>query len=342
MCDGCKRPGNTYVCTLGKIAYLCAACYARQVRPELIKCGYSKALIDKRIETLIGDPDELEQWMGVCGFAACVREMLKRPTQAQDLFEATFHHLEPGDYDKDFTLPGGGSRTIPFVELIGRASTATSGVKSGYFVDWMLCRALVYVLKVVNISLYNREVKFSDTFNIADWNAVGHFAIQTDSLAYVASSICGLKVEGVLKQKYLSTVKAKREASPGVKKMTTSLKDPDVVARGLAMAQKAEAMLDGSRAMFTAVHTGHIYDGWTDGGVADGVFTANASTGDYTAIDNPTDLPFNHWVIIDGATVSGDKKTVEVDLWTWHTRRNVTYPIEHLTKYLREAIFVKL
>lgn len=343
-CDQCKISCVPYTCTIGGLSSLCSYCYAKLIRAELVKVGYDKGKLDARIGELTGDPDKLEQWMGVCGFAACIREVLYRKDQAQDLFEAAFHHLEPTTYNNAYRLPNGTSVLIPFPSIMGRLSTAVNAVKSGVFVDWILCRALTHVLKVVNRSLYNREVAFSDTFNMADWNEDGHFAIQTDSLTYVARSICGLKVLWVLKHDYLASVKSKREVSPRNAQATASLDaESDLSRRGLNLAKEMVFMLDGSTSMFTAIHTGHIYTGWTDNKATtpDSTFTTSASTGAYTPIDNTADLPFNHWVVINGATLSGDKKTVEVDMWTWHTRRKVTYKLEHLTKYLREAIFVK-
>jgi hypothetical protein len=366
MCEECKKAGPTYVCTIGKKADLCNDCYAKRLRTELSTKGYTKSKIEQRMNLLLTNPDELEQWKGVCGFAACVHEILRRKPQAMDLFHAAFHDLEPKDYDADFSLADSGKCKIPFIELIGRPDTAASGLATDYFVDWILCRALMYVLKATDGGRYSREADFSSLFNIKDWNEVGHFALQTDGVAFVARNILGMKVLWVLKHEYAPTVKATREYRKGtgeladwsakrLEQQTASLernvtsvkgrvKDEARTASeaGLHLAREAEFLLDGSVAMFTGLHAGHIYTGWSDAKTPSSTFTANASKGALTPIDNPAALPINHWVVINKAELSGDKQTLKVSMWTWHMRREISYPVNYVTNYLREAVFVKL
>lgn len=342
-CESCKILCVPYLCTIGGRSNLCSYCYSKAIRGELVTVGYTKGLLEQRFKELVTDPDKLEQFCGVCGFAACVHEILKRPDQAKNLFEAVFHHLEPQSYNNAFRLSDGTSVVIPFPAIMGKLSTVASALHSGYFVDWILCRGLTHALKVANRSLFDREVAFSDSFEMGDWHGDGHFAIQTDSLTYVAREICKLKVLWVLKHDYASTVKVKRESSPRLTQATASLDTTsDLSLRGQKMAREMVFLLDGSTAMFTAMHTGHIYAGWTESMRPDAEFTSRAGAGDYTDIDKPMELPFNHWVIIDAAEMTSDKNSIEVNMWTWHTRRKITYKIEHLTKYLREAVFVKL
>ncbi len=345
MCGDCKTGGiKTYPCQMGKSSSLCAKCYATRLRRTLPNYGYSKAMLESRFKELTTDPDCMEQWMGVCGFAACIHEILgrKSQTQVKDLFEATFHDLEPSSYDANFVMADGSSSTIPFVALIGRASTALLAVKSGYFVDWCLCRALMHLLHVKDAKRYNREVTFSNQFNIPKWNEIGHFAIQTDSLAYLARTLLGLKVLWVLKQDYASTVKVKRESTPQLAQASAALDDQsDLYQRGLKMAREMEYMLDGGTAMFTALFADHL-TGWGDSSVSDKAISSKVDGTFNLKEDDIVNLPFNHWVIINSAKLSSDKKFVEVSMWTWHNRRTITYPVKQVTKYLREAIFVKL
>jgi hypothetical protein len=344
MCGGCGTRGiKTYPCQMGKPASLCSKCYATKLRKALEPSGFSKSVLEDRYRELTTDPDCMEQWMGVCGFAACIHEILGRvsKTQVRDLFEATFHDLVSG-YDAVFVMADGTPSTIPFVELIGRPATVALAYKSGYLVDWCLCRALMYLLKVKDSTRYAREVDFSNQFNIPKWNEVGHFAIQTDSLAYVARTLLGLKVLWVLKQDYARTVKVKRESTPQLTQASASLDvQSDVYQRGLNMAREMEFMLDGGTAMFTALWADHL-TGWTDNGVADTEIEATINGKFNLKEDDLVNLPFNHWVIINKAKLSTDKRSVTVSLWTWHTRREITYPVRHVTKYLREAVFVKL
>jgi hypothetical protein len=360
MCSNCKSTNQVYVFPYQPNIHLCSKCFAESLRPWFVQNGYSKQHLDERIKNLIAVPDTIEQWKGVCGLAACIHEISKRDKMIRDLFEATFHELEPKFYDPDFVTADNQRVRIPFAEIIGDPINVINAMHQNCLVDWCLCRALSYVLKVKDSSRHTREISFSDHFEIPNWNEGGHFAIQTDSLAYVARQILGLKVLWVLKHDYAPTITLNRESHSRLTQATASLDKPQFDKRGrqqttapdpgLHLAKEAAFMLAGQTgkptmdktvAMFTAMHTGHIYNEWTKA-VPDSTLTANTQQGKMTALDKPDKLPFNHWVIIDEATVNETQKKVTFSMWTWHTRRTIEYPLAHVATYLREAIFVKL
>jgi len=203
----------------------------------------------------------------------------------------------------------------------------------------------MYLLNVKDNARYRRDVAFSDLFAIPDWFKEGHFALQTETVAFVAREILGLKVLWVLKQDYASTIATSRPTTPRLDQATANLEvEGSSYKKGLAMAREAEFLLDGSTAMFTSLHTGQIAVQWGDkSAVPDSVMSARLTGGTYhTGIDKPTVLPFNHWIIIDSAKLSSDKKTLKTSLWTWHTRRTIDFNVDVITNYLREAVFVKL
>jgi len=116
------------------MANLCNSCFAKQIQPKLAKHGYSMPAIENRFGELLANPDDLEQWAGVCGFAANIHEIFKRPIQIRDLFEATFHDLQPKSYDPYFRMADNRMVQIPFVELIGDTKTAQKALKDNKLV----------------------------------------------------------------------------------------------------------------------------------------------------------------------------------------------------------------
>lgn len=327
LCSECKQTTDKLYTVAGKA--VCSACGTNHYVRELFDRGWTQRRMEARLEQLLADPDRLDQWKGVCGFASGVYLLLRHhPKRARNLFNATFSDLAATG-ERFFVLPDGSRFAIPFLEIMGHQSNILVNHGHLKMVDWCLCRALMHVLSQKDPARYRQEEDFSELFRIKDWFQIGHFAMQTDSEVYLLKTVLGLRVLWTKSLAYRD-----RPLSKPFEQSTAKIKS------GLDLAREAEFMLDGTTSMITALW-GKDYSGtWTDATATDRSFDKLSARG----VEPPRAdqrLEYTHWVIIDSATISPDKQFLTVSMWTWAKRRQVRFKIEHLLDYLREAIFVK-
>lgn len=334
--DGCTR---TVTKKITNTMWVCdthfpEVIYFHQNKPDkAIAAGAD--LLRRRFERLVSNPDLLDQHMGVCGFAACVRLLLKyRPAKARELFEATFADVltDPTATKPVFTTASGLKVRIPLASLLGGHS-GHGGLwcKPHISADYYLCRAMIFVTEAQNSKLIDKSKTFSDLFEINNWYKAGHFAIDTKCLSSVIRDVLGMEVLSIAQLDPGAHSKAEKQPFGRISGQVTS-------PAGLAV-RMAVLLGDPTVSMVTSVYGTEFQGPWNEASTS--VELKGRATPDFASAPTKLRNRYTHWVMVDDKPPDLFTDEISVAIWTWAKKKTVAFNRDELHHYIREVIFVK-
>jgi hypothetical protein len=268
---------------------------------------FFKRRVSIRWGQILKDKDVDQGPFGICGMAASLHSLLlQRPQRASELAAATFWDLwqeqavipgHPGM--KEFPTAKCGAHHIDLPYLLRRHAqmwhhpppNAPAPVPE-YFTDFCVSRALGYLLKVTRPDRYDSEkCDFNQFFGehqtVAGRKKItraGTLALRTDTVAFILRDLLGAQVEIAhnnvdlhrTRQFWLGDVERKRTRNPQ--------QLMDGISRELRERKFVIAAID--------VHL-------ISAGIA----------------AHPEGLPYNHWVVIEGANRTAGGNNLKI--WSW-------------------------
>jgi hypothetical protein len=229
-----------------------------------------------------------------------------------------------------------------------------------YIVDYLLSRALGYLLKKTDAERYNSEkadfnVKF-DYRQPKDYRYLtraGTLALRTRNLAFILKDILGA-------QNLHITKNSTRGPGPGADRVTRGKKVDGINESWFSTAQELRNKFvthfppnDRTRfaiaAIFSDLHKARNFQSrnninvpgqppaWTLNRVSVGRAPHDPITNDSTRDARDANLQYNHWVVIEGFDQPGNATNLLI--WTWANYYRLNVQNQNLLSYIYDVIF---
>jgi hypothetical protein len=331
---------------------LCPACAGRRTKEDVAADAGKDftSTVVARWAILKKTPEKLNQdAFGVCGYASCLYVLLKNTdqTKAQELFEATFAQGIPAYNKATYSPPGGSPQDINFLYLTRKYFASGRGfATTAFFTDYMVCRALGYLLKRTANARYqadktefNKEWGWPTGVGQADYHAVtraGSLAARTNNVAYVlknllgANDVCVWSKEGATQDSLAQGVNGvanKVFKEPGEFLKVVS----DARAQKNSFAVLGVLNWSGPNKEFLKTTNEEVHA------------ASQGRTGKTGAA-----MKYTHWVVLDNATLEPappknpkpvcESEHVTLSIWTWADTYTVKVCKQHLLSYVQDVI----
>jgi hypothetical protein len=301
-----------------------------------------KTLVEGRYNLLKGVPENINQDLfGICGMTSIVYLLLKQNTKRLDeLYLATFADILGNSGNGQFATASGQSIRISLRYLCRKYERAIDQyvysqdnedkikdelypwtVKTQFFVDYCLSRALGYLLWKQDESRYMREklsfnAEFSPSDKTQDWSRIGNLALRTNNLAYIVAHIVGASCVTILRNKRgLKHESSDPLATPPT--LNTSEKEFETADELITECK----ILNKKQYALAAIFAEMV--------------GAPKNTN--------SNLSYDHWIVIlEIKEIANNKTKATVKYWTWGNEvKDVTVTKMELLEWVQDLIFVQ-
>ena len=287
----------------------CPRCHLKEMAYGMTN-AFLKQRVSVRWGQILREKDVYQGPFGICGMASALHVLLtQRPHRASDLAAATFWDLwqndavisgHPGLKEFQTAKSGGHHIDLPYLlrrhaQMWHHPDPKVGPPDQAHFTDYCVSRALGYLLKVTEPDRYDSEKCDFNRFLAEPQTGAGRkvktrsgtLALRTDTVAYILRDLLGAEVEiahnvGSFEQPHHFWLKDVTR-----KKINTAPQMIDGIQRELGQGKFVIAAIDATL-------------------ILPGVLEAVP----------PASLPYNHWVVIEGATRTMPNNN-NLNIWSW-------------------------
>lgn len=343
----------------------CPKCALKKLRKRVRGATDDVAgdLIRRYIE-LRGNPKLLDQdAFGVCGMTSVVYVLLRRkPSVVDKLFSAIFVDIKgkgkfrtatKGHHEIDLSSL---ARAYERKDYKGQKPGGRQP-RQGLLVDYLLSRALGYLLKKTDADRYKREkadfnVKFDydPNKNYKHITRVGTLALRTRNVAYILKDIVGAQ------NVFITRNSTRARPEPSWARAADVGVNEDTFNTAQALNQKfAFRFPQGDRtrfaiaAIFSDLHKNRNFQlqdnihvpgqpaAWTLDQVRVARNPHNPISNNSARDNRDAGMEYNHWVVIEGFKQVGNQ--TQLLIWTWGKYYRLNVRNENLLSYIQDVIF---
>ena len=329
-----------------------------------------------RFQHLRASPWELNQdAFGVCGMASALYLLLKKPNQAQKLFDATFaavlgHKAKFTVANRDYEIPFSYIARRYFNML--EKKKKEGGQLTAELVDFGMCRALGYLFKVIHPTKYQAE-KAAIWAHVAGGDVPktrhnarmeGNLPLRTNALGYILQDILGMKITCIAYNwlppfGYENPGKLQEKMGDKLSKEEGIYKDFQTVDEFFTIFNRRRARLDttfsvaGIKALTLVTHPelGASFGDAQIGLEGQYIRPPRPIAGPavppaplqrqqtVTQTNREVGDPYDHWVILESASRQQNPNRVHVRLWSWAERFELRFTDDAFLHAVHDVIF---